>query len=201
MLLVFQGNTKDFGLHKRCFSTGHFSPHFFMDKLFFAFFLKLHLPSPPWQCLVPERSVTSQAHFLFAHWLQSKLFIVRHLKLIGKYSNCPETEVHTHTQTTMQNKAMGQHQMNALCRWPAKISLAGVQSEDSWLIMVVKWLLHGVWLCLDMSRQESTSWHGSALCHLWWMWDLALTWVLCCNCNFTPQRNVWAAQPHPNAIL
>lgn len=55
--------------------------------------------------------------------------------------------------------------MNALCRWPAKISLAGGQSEDSWLIMVVKWPLHRVWLCLDMPRQESTSWYGFAICY------------------------------------
>lgn len=65
----------------------------------------------------------------------------------------------------MENKTLGQHQMNALCRWPTKISLAGVQSEDSWLIRVVKCPLHRVWLCLDMSRQESLSWHGFATCH------------------------------------
>lgn len=65
----------------------------------------------------------------------------------------------------MENKTVGQHQMNALCRWLAKISLAGVQSEDSWLVRVVKCPLHRVWLCLDMSRQESTSWHGFAICH------------------------------------
>lgn len=55
--------------------------------------------------------------------------------------------------------------MNALCRWPAKISLAGVQSGDSWLVMVVKWPVHRFWLCLDMSRQEGSSWHGFAICH------------------------------------
>lgn len=63
--LVFQGNTKDFGLHKRCFSTGHISPHFFVDKLLFAFFF-----SSTSLTTLTVRSVTSQAHFLLAQWLQ-----------------------------------------------------------------------------------------------------------------------------------
>lgn len=86
---------------------------------------------------------------------------------------------------------MGQHQMNALCRWPAKMSLAGVQPEDSWLIRVVKCPLHRVWLCLDMSRQESTPWHGFAICHPVMDVRAALSLGSCAVTAISPPREMF----------